>query len=211
MKQNDHWAERPPFHPCERGRRPEPCPPQRPPECRPSPCSPCDGPLLLTRVIGMGRECDRRMHACLPVCGLRQGTPPYSICAIEVRTPIGLCECPGGGRGNDLLFDVRIPLELTLQDACGRVQRVCSELFMRLRVSLRGCGCRLDSYQAYAQACVRLVSSEPFCGDTAEVCLDVLLEAYLTQLEHHQGCRPPKPHCPPSLPLYPQPCFPERF
>ena len=210
MKQNHPWAERPPFRPSECGRQPGPCPPKDPHGRRPSPCPPSGGPLLLTRVIGMGRECDHCMHACLPISGQRQGTPPYTVCAVEVCAPIGLCECPGGGCGNDLLFDARIPLELTLQDACGNLFRVCSELSMRLRIALNGCGRRMGSYQAYAQACVRLVSSEPFCGDAAPVCLNVLLEAYLTQLERYHGDRPPKPKCPPSLPLYPQPCFPDR-
>jgi hypothetical protein len=211
MKHNNHWADRPPCHPCECAQQPGPCPPGGPRGCRPSPCPPCDGPLLLARVIGMGRECDRCMSARLDLCGLRHGTPPFTLCAIEVRPPLGLCECPGGGCGNDLLFDVRIPLELTLQDACGRMQRACSELFMKLRISLAGCGCRVGPYQAYAQACVRLLSSEPICGNVAQVCLDVLLEAYLTQLECHHDGRPPKPRCPPPLPLYPQPCFPEPY
>lgn len=196
MKQHHPWT--PPYghpnfaNPC------MPCPPKGPH------CDPCDGAWLLPRVIGMGTEHNRCMHTYINIDTIPAGQPPFTVCAIQALTPCQMCErrgcCP-----NEMLFDVRIPLEITLRDACGRLVRACGSMDAKIRIPLRCRRCDAEDYQAYAKACVRLLSAEAICGCGFQACVDLLLEAYVTRLEPYHPC-PPKPACP-SLPWYPQPYY----
>ena len=107
--------------------------------------------------------------------------------------------------GRGVTLAVHIPRCCQVCDTCGCPFTAYSHI--DVPVQMRLCDPReADRAQTAATASVRLVRPCD-CGNVPEAWLDVWAEAWLTACRpvYSSACPPP---CPPSLPLYPQPCRP---
>lgn len=199
-----------------RGRsiRPEPCRPLCPPEeCR---CNSCRQPppgccgqeqrgFLLPRILASGRAWLRRCQTTLQVEGLPECAPPpltlLSVCA--AGEPAWTQEHDPARHA--LCLHVTIPLICQVRDSCGCIHngRACIRVDVAMQLSVPAAECWRST--VLVQPCVRLVCAPcPSEDGCFEAELEILAECYMI---HWEPCMAgqPKPACPPSLPLYPQP------
>ncbi|MGN0746864.1 MAG: hypothetical protein ACI4ML_09340 [Aristaeellaceae bacterium] len=195
--------------------RPEPCRPLCPPEaCR---CAGCSQPprglcgqerkqgFLLPRILASGRTWLRCCQTTLRVEGLPECAPPpltlLSVCV--AGEPAWTQEHDPARRA--LCLHVSIPLICQVQDGCGcsHTGRACAQVDVMLRLTMPAAECWRNTL--LVQPCVRLVCvpcpSEDGCFQAE---LEILAEAFMIRWEPCMA-GPPRPECPPSLPLYPQP------
>ena len=179
-------------------------------ECRYNSCNrPPDGSVrqgfLLPRILASGREWLRRCQTTLRMEGLPECAPPpltlISVCV--AGEPSWVQEHDPARRA--LCLHVTIPLICQVRDSCGCVHsgRSCARVDVALRLTMPAAECWRNTL--LVQPCVRLVcapcSSEHACFEAE---LEILAECYMIRWEPCMA-GPPKPECPPSLPLYPQP------
>lgn len=177
--------------------------------CKPGPSRPCtccecgrpQGGMLIWRILGSGREWQRRACLTLRVSGLPEGMMTLTdlrVCGETIWEPLP-ASC-----GNQLLLKVSIPVLCTVRDCCGCLQTGHSFLETTVALCLTCPVPECWRHQVAVLPCVRLI-----CGATSdcgcfEATVEVLVEAYLLRPE---ACRQgqPRPACM-DLPLFPPPC-----
>lgn len=184
---------------------PDPCCPQRIPCGRPEPHRPC-GPrsYLLPRVVGRGREWQRRCQLLLTVDGLPVSLePPFTLLSVSAAEPEQQELLPSPSPARQLVHLV-LPLLCQVRDrnGCIGAGRAYIEVDVCMHLGVPACECWRASL--VVQPCVRLACM-PCPSDTAsfDACLEVLTEAYLVRWEQLAPGGKPSCACQ-ELPLYPE-------
>lgn len=179
------------------------------PPCRCAVCrkpEPCVRGVLLPRVIARGQTWHRCCHATLQVEGLPECLhPPLMLASVTAVGEPSWTQQPDPSC-RALCLHVIIPVQCEVRDCqgCTMWGRACIEVDITLPLSIPLAECWRSSMKVIP--CVRMICPPcTACEPCFDVQLEVLAEAYLLRWETCQAL-PPKPDCPPPLPLYPPPC-----